>query len=109
MPHDDKRDLDTLAARIEGASLQQIENTADGHGRATIADATGRRWRVTFDGGVDAYWLPDYRLIPDEQVADAEIADALWDDQWLIAARLRGADIHVRLFGEPVSVEEITS
>jgi hypothetical protein len=109
MPHDYEHDLNTLAARIEGASLLQIENTADGHGRAAITDRTGRRWRVTFDGGVDAYWLPDYRLIPEEQVAGAEIADVLWDDQWLIAARLRGADIHVRLFGEPVSVEEIES
>ena len=54
------------------------ENGADGPGHVTMIDHAGRTWRVTFAGGVSAFWPVDYRALADAeaQVVGASITDA---------------------------------
>ena len=110
---DIEHELQELAARINagGATLRSIRNDgADGPGHATITDHAGRTWRVTFAGGVGAFWPVNYSALADAeaQVAGSTITDAGWDDPWLLEGFLpSGAELHIRLFGEPISVEEV--
>lgn len=98
--------LEELALRIEGGRIRAVSNR-DGQGTLELADASGQHWRVTFIGRVESFWLPDYSSIPDDQVVGAIIAGAAWDEQWLIEGNLGKADIHVRMFGVPLSVEAV--
>lgn len=96
--------LEELALRIEGGRIHAVSNR-DGQGALELTDASGQHWRVTFTERVEFFWLPDYSSISDDQVIGAIIAGAAWDEQWLIEGSLGEADIHVRIFGVPLSVE----
>ena len=88
------------------------ENGADGPGHVTMIDREGRTWRVTFAGGVSAFWPVDYRALADAeaQVVGSTITGVGWDDQWRIEGYLpSGAELHIRLFGEPISIEEVVA
>jgi hypothetical protein len=96
--------LEELALRIEGGRIHAVSNR-EGQGTLELVDASDQHWRVTFIGRVESFWLPDYSRISNDQVVGAIIAGAAWDEQWLIEGNLDKADIHVRMFGEPLCVE----
>ena len=74
-------DLGNLMEMINagGATIRSIRNDGtDGPGHAEMTDREGRTWRVTFAGGVSAFWLMDDSPLADAktQVVGASITDA---------------------------------
>jgi len=111
-------DMDDLMTRINagGATILSIRNDGDdegaehGPGHITMIDHECRIWHATFTDGVAAFWLVDYSALDDAeaQMVGSTITGVGWDDQWLIEGFLpSGAELHIRLFGEPMSVEEV--
>ncbi|MEI8167447.1 MAG: hypothetical protein WCG26_13785, partial [Chloroflexales bacterium] len=54
-----------------GATILSIredgKNGEDGPGHVTMIDHAGRTWRVTFAGGVSAFWPVDYSALADAE------------------------------------------
>ncbi len=109
-------DLDAVAVAIAGGEVRRINGCA-----VEIADNTGRTWRITFSAEADVFVLdPEYTSIPPEQAIGATVLGTCWDDSWLIEAQQPAArddcdsddfdrccSFHIRLFGDPVRVEEL--
>ena len=111
-------DMDDLMTRINagGATILSIRNDGDGEGaehgpgHVTMIDHECRIWHATFTDGVAAFWPVNDEALDDAeaQVVGSTITGVGWDDQWLTEGFLpSGAELHIRLFGEPMSVEEV--
>lgn len=109
-PHPDAQEptLELFALQCGGGRLLAIANDAN-QGRVEASDSAGGIWRITFAGWVDSFRLPDYARIPDHQVREVVITEALWDEQWLITGTLGDATVHIRLFGVLSHVERIAA
>jgi hypothetical protein len=101
-------DLSRLADRISGGAIRSLTTDDQGRGSVEVVDRDGRTWRVTFTGPAEAFRADaGYELAADEAAIGATVSDALWDESWLISASQGDRDIHIRLSGDPIRVEEV--
>lgn len=95
-------DLEALEQRLQHGILRSIQqDAATGQGIAFFTDREGQGYRIVFSGGVTAFDIDNsYAELPDGEIVNAQVAGALWDENWLVEATLNGRSLHVRFDGD---------